>query len=263
MRILWLSDSERNVESDPCWLTPVERERADGMRFTKRRNDYLLGRWVGKHAVAHVLGRPVDPPALAEIAITNAEDGAPEVRIAGESAPVGISLTDRAGWGVCAVGIGDTALGCDLELVEPRSRLFVGDYFTDSERAWLEAAEGNEEWDTRANLVWSAKESALKVLRTGLRRDTRDVEVATGSGADRDWEPLTVRVSEGQVFSGWWQRFGDFLLSFAAGGDVPPPVCLTEPPSLRDAAPSHDWLESPISPESEGAPGSGAQRGET
>ena len=58
------------------------------------------------------------------------------------------------------------------------------------------------------------------------------------------------------VLVGWWQCFGDFLLSFAAGRDVPPPVCLTEPPSLVSAQPFHDWLENPLSP-----PPDASQRG--
>lgn len=248
MQILWLAESERSLPAEADWLTPAERERAGGMRFTKRRNDYLLGRWVGKNAVAQALGYPLDPPSLASIAIRNAEDGAPEVWIEGAPAPIGISLSDRAGWGVCAVGLGDAPLGCDLELVEPRSRVFVGDYFTAGEKTWVEAANGDEEWDARANLVWSAKESALKVLRSGLRRDTREVEVTTAAGSAPGWEPLSVQVSQGPLFSGWWQRFGDFLLSFAAGREVPPPVCLSEPPALGAAEPFHDWLERPFSP---------------
>ena len=105
---------------------------------------------------------------LAAIAITNAKDDAPEVRIAGDATPICISLTDRAGWGVCVVGLGDTPVGCDLELVEPRSRIFVRDYFTASESDWVDEADGGEDWDVRANLLWSAKESALTVRRTGL-----------------------------------------------------------------------------------------------
>ena len=264
--MLWLADSEHSLPADPGWLAPAERRRADAMRFTKRRNDYLLGRWVGKRAVAEVLGLPSDPAALAVIAITNAEDGAPEVRVDGEPVSLGISLTDRAGWGVCAVGDGAAALGCDLELVEPRSRLFVDDYFTASERAWLESSTGSEEWDVRANLVWSAKESALKVLRSGLRRDTRDVEVATEEAAAGGWAPLRVRVADGAVFPGWWQRFGDFVLSFAAACEAPPPACLREPPPLAGATPSHAWLERPVVPEAteqDLAPGPAGQRGAT
>ena len=80
------------------------------------------------------------------------------------------------------------ALGCDLELVEPRSDRFVADYLTAAEQQLVLGA--GPERDLVANLIWSAKESALKVLRVGLRRDTRSVEVTldgwgavTGSGA--------------------------------------------------------------------------------
>jgi len=248
VQALWLAGSERSVPAALDWLAPVERERAAGMRFAKRRNDYLLGRWVGKQAIARVLGRPADPRSLAAISIVNAEDGAPEARIDGRPAPVGVSLTDRAGWGVCAVTRGEVPLGCDLELVEPRSRLFVGDYFTARECAWLERVEGEDAWDARANLVWSAKESALKVLRSGLRRDTREVEVTVGAGAGSGWQPLTVRLADGTAFPGWWRRFGVFLLSFAAAAPLPPPVALVEPPPLEGAEPSHDWLAQPLAP---------------
>jgi 4'-phosphopantetheinyl transferase len=99
--------------------------------------------------------------------------GAPEAYMDGRPLDIGISLTDRAGWAECLLG--DTAgrIGCDLELVDPRSAAFVRDYFTAAERAFVGAD------PLAANLLWSAKESALKVLRTGLRRDTRTVEVTT------------------------------------------------------------------------------------
>ncbi len=45
-----------------------------------------------------------------------------------------------------------------------------------------------------ANLIWPAKESALKVLRTGLRADTRTVEVVLA-------EPSGISTGAGQ-----WQR---------------------------------------------------------
>jgi 4'-phosphopantetheinyl transferase len=260
VRILWLAQSERDLPEGPDWLTPFERERAEGMRFAKRRTDYLLARWVGKRAVALALGHPLGAETLARIAIVNAEDGAPEARFDGVPAPVGISLSDRAGWGVCAVGVGDAPVGCDLELVEPRSRRFVADYFTAAERAWVDEADDAAR-DARANLVWCAKESALKVLRTGLRRDTRDVEVETAGRGQRDWEPLRVRVraGEGAVYPGWWHRFGPFLLSVAAARPAPPPVSLCDPPGLLAAEPFHSWMERPLLFAKEG----GAQRGAT
>ena len=94
--------------------------------------------------------------------------------------------------------------------------------------------------------MWSAKESALKVLRTGLRRDTRSVEVTCIDGGAVDgWHPLQVRPAEGGLFPGWWRRYGDFVLTVAAAAPLPPPTSLTDPPALADARPIHSWLDSP------------------
>ena len=77
--------------------------------------------------------------------------------------PRSISLGDRAGFGLCALAGPGVRLGCDLERVERRSEAFVADYFTECERAlWLRAPRA--ERSRLANLVWSAKESAVKAL---------------------------------------------------------------------------------------------------
>lgn len=105
----------------------------------------------------------------------------------GNDAEMDVSLTDRAGWAVCLVGpegeLSGGTLGVDLEAVEPRSRGFVADYLTAYEQAYVsgQGDPGSEGWDAAANLLWSAKESALKVLRVGLRADTRSVEVTLGT----------------------------------------------------------------------------------
>ena len=94
-----------------------------------------------------------------------------------------------------------------------------------------------------ANLVWCGKESALKVLRTGLRRDTRSVEVSFPDGPKVDgWAPMSVRAVEGTVFPGWWQRFGAFVLTVAATEPFAPPRPLVDPPGLATAVPAHSWL---------------------
>jgi 4'-phosphopantetheinyl transferase len=234
--VTWLGQSAARLPADDVWLAPGERARAAAMRVARRRADYRLGRWTAKRALARALGLPADPPSLAAIEVRAASDGSPRAFVAGEAAGVSISLSDRAGWAVCALEPGEAAIGCDLELVEPRSDAFVADYLTERERAVVEAA-GPEERHRLANLIWSAKESALKVLRTGLRRDTRDVEVSLEADAPRaGWQPLQVRAVEGTVFPGWWRQDGRFLLTFAALAPGPPPA-LQEPPGLAGAEP--------------------------
>ncbi len=253
MSVVWLSRSEQELPGDECWLGPHEAERAAGMRFAKRRNDFLLGRWTAKHAIARCLGLEETAPALAAIEVrhrplSRPDGGAPVVFVAGEPAPIEVSITDRAGWGICTVRQGAAPIGCDLEIVEPRSRGFVADYLTARERAAVEAA-GSARHDQLANLLWSAKESALKVLRTGLRRDTRTVEVTLGAeAATEGWHPLRVRVDGDLELSGWWCQHGPFLLTFAAQEAGPPPRSLEEPPALAGARPTHAWLSRPLVP---------------
>lgn len=251
MSVVWISQGEEDLPSSPDWLTESERQRAQTMRYTKRRNDYLLGRWTAKYAVARALGWRVDTAHLAAIEIRNVSDGpargAPRAFVGGRAAPLSISMTDRAGWGVCAVLEGEMSLGCDLELVEPRSAAFIRDYLTPGECARVAGATSEDDAHRLANLIWSAKESALKVLRTGLRRDTRSVDVSVDDEpATTGWCRFVVTAEEGTQFPGWWRRYGNFLLTLAAPQRLDPPRSLVEPPSLEGAVPSHRWMASPI-----------------
>jgi 4'-phosphopantetheinyl transferase len=225
------------------WLSPTESARLAGLTFTKRHGEVRLARWTAKQAIASALGLENDAATLARIEIRAASTGAPTVFLGDERAPVAVSMTDRADWAVCVVAPSGIAVGCDLELVEARTDAFVRDWFTPGEQDLVRGAGRGAERDLLANLVWSAKESALKVLETGLRRDTRSVEVDVVEGVgDERWARLVVRAEEGATFPGWWRRYGSFLLTFAAAADCAPPVPLEEPPRLAGATPSHSWL---------------------
>jgi 4'-phosphopantetheinyl transferase len=216
------------------------------MRYTKRRMDFLVSRWTAKEAIASALGWGGALAVGARIEVRNRPTGAPEAYVDGEPLGVEISLTDRAGWAVCLVGPDRRHVGCDLELVEPRSSLFVRDYFTDEEQRRAAAAADGER-DALVNLVWSAKESALKVLGTGLRRDTRSVEVFLHDDPlDQAWSALTVHTREGLSLPGWWRRFDQFLLTVAAEEPTPPPAALEDPPALLAATPTHGWMTRPV-----------------
>ena len=237
----WLSQGLADVPGDDAWLAPREAAYLAGMRLPKRRGEFRLGRWTAKRGIAQWLGRSC--PEMRAILVDRAPDGAPAPFVDGRPADLSLTMTDRADQAVCLVGPAGTALGCDLELVEPRSDAFVADYFTEPEQQ-LVAAEGRgDARDLVANLIWCGKESALKVLRTGLRRSTLSVEVSfPAAPAVEGWAPIRVRAVEGAVFPGWWQRFGAFVLTVAAAGPFAPPLPLVEPPGLATAAPAHSWL---------------------
>jgi 4'-phosphopantetheinyl transferase len=233
--VQWLARGEGEVPSDDTWLAPAEVARQARYRFTKRRTEYRLRRWAGKQTVAALVGLDPAPYRLAAIEVLNRPSGAPYVLVDGVPLDVDVSLTDRAGWAVCLVGeraasgVGEglAGVGVDLEVVEPRSDAFVSDFLTTVERDHVRGLAGRQEQDAAANLIWSAKESALKVLRVGLRADTRSVEVhLTGPARPDGWAPLEVLAGAGRWLPGWWRRDGAFLLTVVHGTPSAPPAVL-------------------------------------
>jgi 4'-phosphopantetheinyl transferase len=187
-------------------------------RLSARNNaDWRLGRWTAKPVIAAYLKLPAELSTLADVEIRATSSGAPVVFLHDHPAPVALSLSHRCGMALCTVGAPELSFGCDLELVEPRSQAFVADYFTPSEKSLIERAP-EEERQQLTTLLWSAKESALKTLRVGLRLDTTCVAVnLTDTGppplsADPDgWRPLQVSYLGAHNFTGWW-RLRDHMI---------------------------------------------------
>lgn len=229
MEIYWSEQTIAHVPSDDGWLSATEALHLNGLRFPKRRADWRLGRWTAKCAVAAYLD--AGGLALRHIEIRAAGSGAPEVFIAGEPAPVAISLSHSNGIGLCVVARVGAAVGCDLERIEPRSRAFVADYFAEEEQALVASASADDR-SAVVSLLWSAKESALKALQEGLRLDTRSVIATLASPfAQRihTWSALRVRCSSGQVFDGWWQRAGELVRTAVCAPAGGPPIELAIP----------------------------------
>jgi 4'-phosphopantetheinyl transferase len=244
-----MARGEHEIPARTTWLTAGEADVAARLRFTKRRSEFLLRRWVCKQSVAVTAGIPADPASLGRVEVANRPSGAPYVLLDGQPLGLDVSITDRAGWAVCLVGENLTRVGCDLEIVEPRSAGFVTDFLTPAEQAFV-ASRPQVHRDAAANLMWSAKESALKVLRTGLRRDTRSVEVVLDDDPqDRTgWAPLEVRTAEGAVLPGWWRRDGLFLTTVASERPLVAPTPLAGSADLSAAVPTHSWVERPLHP---------------
>jgi 4'-phosphopantetheinyl transferase len=222
--VLWLVRPDAAVRAGDGWLSTGEAEKQATLTVPIRRRDWRLRRWTAKEALAAALGAALGP--WTEVDIGNTAGGAPEARRKGAQLGLSLSLTDRAGWAACALAPGGTAVGCDLELIEPRSAVFVADWFTPAEQQLVARAADPA---LAANLLWSAKESALKVLGEGLRRPTRSVEVTIGDGLDparpsNGWRPFRVTLQEGGRLSGWWTRLGNFVLTVAAATSEPLPA---------------------------------------
>jgi 4'-phosphopantetheinyl transferase len=198
------------------WLSTAEQAVLATLRLQKRRHDWRLGRWLARRAVERALGE-----LPREFEVMAAADGAPEVHGCGTA--LAISISHRHGRGLAAAARGDDPIGCDLELVEPRTERFVRDWLTAAESAHVAAA-AEEHRALLANLCWSGKESASKVLRVGLRFDTRSFDVGLPEHAAleraREWQPLHVRALRfNRELVGRWRMAEGFVETLLA--DVP------------------------------------------
>jgi 4'-phosphopantetheinyl transferase len=237
MNVYWLEQTEANVPAGNDWLSPNEAAHLRSLRFPKRRADWRLGRWTAKRALSVCLDLPAHPQVFQKMEIRPALSGAPVVFLSNQPVAFTISLTHRDGIAACAVAASGAPIGCDLEIIEPRSDAFVADYFTAEEQALVARASLAERLRLLA-LLWSAKESTLKALREGLRLDTRRVTI-TPSVPSFDlngWSPLQGRYSESQVFYGWWQNTEHIVRTIVAAQPLDPPIPLNLPADLFDSA---------------------------
>jgi 4'-phosphopantetheinyl transferase len=224
MKIDWLEQREAEVPYENCWMSRNELDRLAAMRVPKRRADWRLGRWTAKLAIASFLHFRLDLPALADIEIRAASSGAPEAFLHNEPAPVSISLSHSSATALCAIAALGGKFGCDLETIEPRDDAFIADYFTTEEKSIVDRS-SIEDRPLLVALLWSAKESALKALRVGLRLPTTSVSVQFSEGypppgqrprspvrsGAEEWSALSVRYSADQMFTGYWRAEGNLV----------------------------------------------------
>lgn len=170
---------------------------------------------------------------LARLEIRASPRGAPEAYCDAAPLPYVLSISHSRARGLVAVASVGTALGCDIEAVEPRSRAFVEDYFTEEERARIEGCPAGDA-AFLATLIWSAKESALKALGEGLRLAPHSVLVTPGPGepaASPAWATLSAAHSgSARVFAGFWRRDGGHVLTMLAAPDPAQPKELEAAP---------------------------------
>lgn len=226
-RICWITQNLRDVPDGEDWLSGKERALAAGLRVPKKRNDWRLGRWTAKRA--YCLYRQAPREAMPAMSVLAADDGAPDLYLGESPELVSISISHSHGRGLCAIAPAKLAVGCDLEWVEYESPGFFEEYFAPEETRLCREAPGAVK-SAAGYLIWSAKESCLKVIREGLRRDTRSVRISIDFGESGDyWNAWTGHCLEtSRVFYGWWRREEEFVCTLAS--ETPNPM----PRELRD-----------------------------
>jgi 4'-phosphopantetheinyl transferase len=173
------------------WLGPTEARHVAALKFPKRRDEYRLGRYVAKSAVAAWLGAP----ALSAIDIVPGAFQQPIVH-AGVTEPVGVTLAHSGDLAVAIAHELGHPLGVDLELIDPARLDVVRSQVSAAELAKIDGQPLPE--PARAFLLWTAKEALSKALRCGL---TCPFEILAINSATVD--------AEG-VCSGMFVNFGQY-----------------------------------------------------
>ena len=229
--VRWLIQTFADVDSADEWLAPRERTTLGALHRPKRHQDWRLGRWTVKQAFAGLgLCSPTDMKGLAGIEVGTEESGAPFVTIEGRPVPWPISISHSHGRALCAIGPAGSAVGCDIERVEPRDDDFTREWCSASERDALARA-GQQERHLTVTLLWSAKESALKALRTGLTVSTQALSVAVDIDRSDDWSALGVHgPGVHHPMFGWWRRDVSDLITVVTMPALGRPIALTSRP---------------------------------
>lgn len=203
--------------ADPLpYLGEQEKEVFHKLKIPKRK-----GEWLGARLLAKDLVRTVDKrwrdKELNEIEVLNEKSGAPVLVVSGDQGNPGkVSLSHSNGFALCAYSPEDIQFGIDLELIEPRSKEFVEDFFTTRELDQV-AKLPTDSQNLFVTVIWSGKESVLKALSSGLRVDTRSIEVILpGFTVETDaWNHLRLNSSliKHNSLGLVWRREGGFVLT--------------------------------------------------
>jgi 4'-phosphopantetheinyl transferase len=208
--VFWQLQDFKNMPKGDSWLSLSEKEIQETLHFAKRRNEWRLGRWTVKKALQMHLSKPLD-----EIEVLPRKNGAPKLIINKNEYKLAFSISHRENKALCAFCEQLNAIGCDLEFIEPRSALFIRDYFTEDEKSHVR--QYPEQKDMFANLIWSAKEAVAKVLQLGLMLDTRDVNVhSIQKSQENKWAVFQATLKNSRSFHGYWKKTANYLLTIAA-----------------------------------------------
>ena len=225
MTVHYLTQLRADLPRDTGWLSPAETSVLEGLRFEKRRQDWLLGRWTAKSALARYPGLQERP--IQDWEIVAAADGAPGIFLDGQPLNMPLSLSHSGLHGFCALAGRSMRLGCDIEQIEQRGRSFEETFFTTRELGLLEHLPLLDH-DLVVTLIWSAKESVLKAIRQGLKADTRRIDItAIDSGDSGHWSHFDARDNlQNNMYSGWWRQDDGMAFTIASDRQVPEPATL-------------------------------------
>ncbi len=224
MTVHYLTQLRADLPRDASWLSPAESCVLQGFRFEKRRQDWLLGRWTAKSALARF--RNSEERRIQDWEVIAAADGAPGIFLEGEPQAIPLSISHSGLHGFCAVSSRRMDLGCDLEQIEQRNHSFEETFFTAGELRLLERQPALGR-NLLVTLIWSVKESVLKATRQGLKVDTRQIDVTAIESGGGNWNRFDSRDNlQNRKYPGWWRQSDGMVFTIACDRAVPEPAQL-------------------------------------
>jgi phosphopantetheinyl transferase len=183
------------------FLNESEREIYWGFKTRKRQLEWLAGRVAIKRLFCLINTPGITP---ANLMVERETSGLPYLVAKGERANGRISISHNAGWVAVCQTDSDLRIGIDLEEIKSRDPAFLLDYFSRSEREQIMNG-GLHTLDFRTNLIWSAKESVLKAISTGLGTDPLKVEIDGLNSIEQKggWGVLSAGYQEDNIKTNW------------------------------------------------------------
>lgn len=153
-------DVQSYYEQKP-FLHPKELEYYNELKFERRKNSYLLGRYTAKKAISAY----TEEENLQKISVLKGILNQP-IATCPNNGNVQISITHCDDFGAAVAFPESIPMGIDVEKIEPEKKAVIESEVTCNEKKLIR----NIPFDycSSLTLLWTVKESISKVLKTGL-----------------------------------------------------------------------------------------------
>lgn len=141
------------------FLHPKEKEHYTTLRFPKRQQSYLIGRYCAKQAIGHYLSAP----HVNQFNIENGIFQHPVVQCT-SAQNIQISISHAGDFGAAIAFSESCPMGIDIEIIGKNTEILS--YLTSEEQQLVNKLPISE--DIQFILLWSIKEALSKVLKCGL-----------------------------------------------------------------------------------------------
>jgi len=191
---LYLADiSNLDTEQDISLFSEYRKEKIEKIKTPLKRRQSIGAELLLMYALKQAM-----PDADFPLSIKCGENGKPEF----ENLPLHFSLSHSGNYAACALW--DKDIGLDIEFKAEYNEKIAQRYFLQHEQDWLKGAENKNSVFAK---IWTAKESALKIMGTGLSKGLLSVAVG---------EDTVITQPEGNRFSVRWYEMDGLCVALGA-----------------------------------------------